>query len=507
MSQLAAPLPRGRPASLAARMLLASFVLAVLVAAAFAILLLAVFALREATERESRAKDVTAASLELEKLVVDLETGTRGLAITGDERFLVPWDEAREQLPERLRSFEQLAGPDLVQRRRARQLVALIRAYINDYSVPLIAIARDTPAAASSPDAVFEGRQRIDNIRKEFAQFRDAENRLAAASASSANEESRRSIGLAATGLVASALLIIGFGVFLARSIGGPVRSVAAGATRLAAGELSLRLPRGGPGEVGELTQAFNSMAEGLERNRTELETQNAQLRESEQLKSELVSIVSHEIRTPLASVLGFTALLRQREVDDETRSRYLEIIETQGHRLAALLDEFLDVQRIEEGQLELVHAPVDLAAVLAAQVELFSAQSEAHRLELTLRGARLRVSGDADRLSQVVANLLSNAIKYSPEGGLVEVVGERNETVVRVSVRDEGVGIPEEQRDRIFTKFFRGDAAASGITGSGLGLAFARAIVIALGGRMDFTSAAGRGSTFWFELPAAEGG
>jgi signal transduction histidine kinase len=258
---------------------------------------------------------------------------------------------------------------------------------------------------------------------------------------------------------------------------------------------------------VGELTEAFNSMAEGLERNRTELEAQNAQLRESEQLKSELVSIVSHEIRTPLASVLGFTALLRQREVDDETRSRYLEIIETQGHRLAALLDEFLDVQRIEEGQLELVHAPVDLAAVLAAQVELFSAQSEAHRLELTLRGARLRVSGDADRLSQVVANLLSNAIKYSPEGGLVEVVGERNETVVRVSVRDEGVGIPEEQRDRIFTKFFRGDAAASGITGSGLGLAFARAIVIALGGRMDFTSAAGRGSTFWFELPAAEGG
>jgi signal transduction histidine kinase len=509
MSQLAAPLPhdRTRHASLAARMLFASAVLALVIAAAFAALLLAVFALREATEREGRAKDVTAASLELEKLVIDLETGTRGLAITSNVRFLGPWETARVQLPERLRAFERMAGPDEVQRRRARQLAALVRAYIDDYSVPLIAIARETPAAASSPEAVGEGRQRIDAIRQRFAQFRAAEDQLAAASASSATEESRRSIALAVTGLVASAVLIIGFGVFLARSIGGPVRRVAAGATRLAAGELSLRLPRGGPGEMGELTEAFNSMAEGLERNRAELEDQNAALRESEQLKSELVSIVSHEIRTPLASVLGFTALLRQREVDEDTRSRYLEIIETQGHRLAALLDEFLDVQRIEEGQLELVHAPVDLAAVLTAQVELFSGQSDLHRLELTLRGARLRVSGDADRLAQVIANLLSNAIKYSPEGGLVEIVGERTGDTVRVSVRDEGLGIPEDQRDRIFTKFFRGDAAASGITGSGLGLAFARAIVVALGGRMDFTSAAGKGSTFWFELPAAEGG
>jgi signal transduction histidine kinase len=104
-----------------------------------------------------------------------------------------------------------------------------------------------------------------------------------------------------------------------------------------------------------------------------------------------------------------------------------------------------------------------------------------------------------------VVGNLLSNAIKYSPEGGEVAVVADRVDGSVRVSIHDEGLGIPQEQQRRIFTKFFRGDAAASGITGTGLGLAFARAVVEAHGGRIDFESAAGRGSTFWIDLPAAE--
>ena len=115
------------------------------------------------------------------------------------------------------------------------------------------------------------------------------------------------------------------------------------------------------------------------------------------------------------------------------------------------------------------------------------------------------RVYGDQNRLAQVIGNLLSNGIKYSPDGGVVRITGEPDGDVVRVSVRDEGVGIPEDQQAQIFTKFFRGDAAASGIAGSGLGLAFARAVVEAHGGRMSFTSAVGQGSTFRIELPRSE--
>jgi signal transduction histidine kinase len=135
--------------------------------------------------------------------------------------------------------------------------------------------------------------------------------------------------------------------------------------------------------------------------------------------------------------------------------------------------------------------------------VQLFSALSERHHLEIQI-GDQLFVRGDPNRLAQVVGNLLSNAIKYSPEGGLVRVYGQRHGDGVQVTVTDEGLGIPEEQQERIFTKFFRGDAATSGIAGSGLGLAFARAVVEAHGGQMSFSSAAGSGSSFSLELPAA---
>jgi signal transduction histidine kinase len=493
--------------SLSARMILASAAMALLLAGGFAVLIHAVWSLNDATDREGHAKDVTAATLTLEKLVVDLENGVRGFALSGNDRFLEPWTQARAELPRRLRAFQRLASTNPVQEGRARELATAIRDYVEDYSIPLVNIARENPAAARTPDATAEGKRQTDDIRDRFARFRAVEDAVASASAASARGESDQAIAIAIARLIASAALVVAFGLYLARSTARPVRGVATAASRLAAGDLSVRLEEGGPGEVRALTTAFNRMAEELERGRTELETQNTKLRESERLKSELVSIVSHELRTPLASVLGFTSVLLNREVEPEERRRYLEIIDSQGRRLSALLNDFLDVEKLEDGQLELARELIDMGNLVNEQARLFAGQSSKHTLDVLLPPRPLPVRGDPNRLAQVVGNLLSNAIKYSPEGGTVVVVGEREDDRVRVSVRDEGLGIPDELQARVFAKFFRGEAEASGIPGTGLGLAIARSVVEAHGGRMNFQSSSGKGSVFWLELPAAREG
>jgi len=369
----------------------------------------------------------------------------------------------------------------------------------------VISFTRENPAAARGYVTRGENKRRMDTIRARFSRFLAVEDELVSSRAKAATARSRSAIAVAIAGLVGCAALIALMGVYLARSIGRPVRDAAAGAQRLAGGDLDLRLAEGGPGEVGALTRSFNTMAQELAHQRGELEAQYEQLRESERLKSEVISIVSHEVRTPLASVLGFTSLLVQRKFDAETQRRYLGIIDTQARRLAALVDDFLDVQRLEEDRLALAHERVDVSQLLREQAKLFAGQSARHRLELALPESPLVVSGDANRLAQVIANLLSNAIKYSPEGGVVDVVGEERDGVACLTVEDRGLGIPEDQQGRIFTKFFRGNAATSGISGTGLGLAFARAVVEAHGGRIGFTSAPGVGSTFWVELPVAK--
>ena len=305
--------------TLARRMWLASAALALLVGAAFTALILAVSAQREAADRETRSKDVTAASLQLERARLG-------------RRVELPQLRVR---PGRTGSLETYRTREPTAARRARRVSRLscrttrarvaghgrsrtqIREYAFAFVPPLVRILQKNTGIGHDDATRSHIRQAADGRDPAALQrsFGADENKLAAQAARDADERTDIAVLVGAVAVGASMALIVLFGIVLARSIGRPVRAVAGGAGRIAGGELSLRLPEEGPGEVGELTRAFNEMAERLEANHAELEQQNEELRESERSKTELVSIVSHELRTPLASVLGFTALLLEARV------------------------------------------------------------------------------------------------------------------------------------------------------------------------------------------------
>jgi signal transduction histidine kinase len=232
-----------------------------------------------------------------------------------------------------------------------------------------------------------------------------------------------------------------------------------------------------------------------------DLVAENERLRKLVRLQAELVASVAHDLRTPLTSVLGFTDILLKREFDPAARERYLRIVNGEMRRFARMIEELYDAQLIAEGRSVLSLDVFDLEELLFEQVDLFSGQSEVHALRLEVPPQPLMIRADRERIARVVANFLSNAIKYSPNGGTITLTAAAQDGVVRISVTDNGLGIPADQQHRVFAKFFRVDSSSTDIKGVGLGLSLCREIVQAHGGALGFDSAYGHGSTFWFEL------
>lgn len=223
---------------------------------------------------------------------------------------------------------------------------------------------------------------------------------------------------------------------------------------------------------------------------------------ELDQMKSELVSTVSHELRTPLSSVLGFTELLLTKELKPERQKRYLTTIHKEAKRLTNLINDFLDLQRMEAGSQPYDMKETALDSIAMDVIYQFKNEKN-HQLSFVDETSKTLVEADRERIHQVLTNLVSNAVKFSPEGGEITINLRNEGDDVIVAIGDEGLGIPEKSISSLFNKFQRIDEGdRKNIGGTGLGLAICREIIERHGGKIWVESEEGRGSTFSFRLP-----
>ena len=297
----------------------------------------------------------------------------------------------------------------------------------------------------------------------------------------------------------ASVLLALGLGLLLSWSLIGPIRRTETRLAQIAAGDFTGRLDVSSRDEFGSLAANVNRMNDELRRVYGELETASRH-------KSEFLANMSHELRTPLNAIIGFSQVLRQKLFGEinEKQEEYLDDILSSGNHLLSLINDVLDLAKVEAGQIELHVETFSLREALERGVVMVRERAIKNRVQLRLELAQNvdAVRGDERRIRQVVFNLLSNAVKFTPAGGSVTVATARVSGDIHVSVTDTGPGIAVADQERIFQEFQQTEVGVEQREGTGLGLALSKRLVELHGGHVWVESEPGRGSRFVFTLP-----
>src|SRR5581483_2496018 len=252
-----------------------------------------------------------------------------------------------------------------------------------------------------------------------------------------------------------------------------------------------------------EVQASAETLAQKVAERTKELQAALIRVRHADQMKSSMISTVSHEMRTPLSSIIGFSNLILSRKPEPQKQLDFVSYINAEARRLSNLVNDFLDIQRIESGREILRYADVDLAELVRDVVDKQQLEGGIHAIRLALDEVP-PVYVDASRIRQVILNLLSNATKYSPNGGEIVLSLREEQGEAIFSIRDQGLGIPPEELATLFEHFHRGKAAeVYRIPGTGLGLALCRDLIEMHKGRIWAESAGkGQGATFSFALP-----
>lgn len=303
--------------------------------------------------------------------------------------------------------------------------------------------------------------------------------------------ERARRISRAAAG--AGIAVAVGLSALLGWSVVRPVRRMGRATRDLAEGDFARRVEPAGPPETVALAEDFNAMAE--------------RLGELDQLKEDLLSNVSHELKAPLASMRETVRVVLDGLPGplNERQERMLSLTLESGERLSVLIGNLLDLSRLHAGAMPFDFESRDLGALVRPVVEAYEVPLRERGIEIETRWPRreVEVVCDADRVVQVVDNLVSNAVKFTPVGGTVRVrlTGDGGDGAI-LEVEDDGPGIPDDQKSRIFERFYRADPSRKGSQGTGLGLAIAREVALAHGGTLEVRDAVDGGSVFVLDLP-----
>jgi signal transduction histidine kinase len=309
--------------------------------------------------------------------------------------------------------------------------------------------------------------------------------------------------------LIWAGLGLLGIGatltaLFVFRPVHKRLRTLEHAARALGEGHTDVRATETGGDEVSSLARTFNRMAEDLDSRATALAA-------SDRARRQLLADVSHELMTPLSAIRGYVETLGMADlpIDQDTRKRYLDIVEQETHKLEAMIGDLLDLARLEGGGDRLKAEPVsvdDLFKRIADRHEP-SLRDRSISLQIEIAQGTPRILGDPGRLEQALQNLAANAIRHTPAGGTVQLAATAAEHGVHITVRDTGPGIPQEHLPRVFDRFYKVDASRAGTavpSGSGLGLSIVRAIIERHGGSVTAANADDGGALFELDLPAA---
>jgi signal transduction histidine kinase len=482
-------------------MALVGGLIAILLGAAFVLLVFAVSGQRDAGKLALRSQEAITAGTELEKTVINLENGLRGFVASGRERQQEPWNSGLKAYPGQVRKLERLVSDVPSQQAQVRSIKGQIDDYVNLWATPLLGLARQRLEVAQSVSVNGTGRVRIDQIRASFNRLFAQEQALAIKREHNAEHNSSLAIAAGWGGLVLVILLAGAASFYLRRSVVQPVLTVADASRRLAEGDMSTRVPPVRDDELGDLARAFNTMADSLETSQEALAERSRELERSNRELEQFASVTSHDLQAPLATISMYAQLLEQRHSHELNGGQQLvEGINAATVKARTLIRDLLEYSRAGRG--ELLNDPIEVKDVIDEALEMLAGPIEQSGADVTVDDLPV-ILGDPRKLRQVFLNLISNALKFTQGIPVVRISAHVQGTTAVFAVADNGIGMDPEQAERIFQPFARLHGEDE-YPGTGIGLAVCERIVEQHGGRIWAQSTPGQGTTFCFTLPVA---